>query len=300
MVICCERCGYAASKPYLLKRHLTKKTACKPLLCEIEINVLYNKYFPIKPETKHICDYCNKSFTNRHNKSRHMKQCSEQLKAMQDRITSLEKQLQTQTQPQTINTNTNTNTNTITNSFNTTNNIQINAFGKENMNYLLESPEFEKYVVNILKKKEHGFLEYVKDKYFHADHPENHTIKKPVKNDNIIISYNGNGWENNIADDISDKIIDDFEMDLNEFLNKLFNNEKIPKKYEFIYSHFKATVSYPLNFTHVWNNDDYEMEEDEIRDNVKIRKNIVKLLCVFLYENTKLAKEKNKQLVKRT
>jgi len=286
MVLICERCGYSTLKIYSMKRHLTKRTPCTPTLSDIEMSEIYAKLFPPKATTLFICEYCNKSFANRHNKLRHMKQCPNQLKAMQDKIATLEKQLKEAKAERRVST---INNGTITNSFNTTTNIQINPFGKENIDYLLNSPEFEKYVVNILKKKEHGFLQYIKDKYFHEDHPENHTIKKPIKNDAIVKCYNGNEWENNIINNITHTIMQGFESDFNEFLKKIHNKAEIPSKYLKCYISFNTAVTLPLNFNLIWNtNDDCEMDDDELQENNKIKKNILKLLFAFIYENTKL------------
>jgi hypothetical protein len=68
----CERCGYIPSYKHCLKSHLKKVHKCPPLLCDIDVTTLYNKYFPVKTPTRYKCTHCDKSFSSRQNKSRHI------------------------------------------------------------------------------------------------------------------------------------------------------------------------------------------------------------------------------------
>lgn len=61
----CERCGYIPSYKQCLQSHLKKVHTCPPLLCDIDVTTLYNKYFPVKTPTKYKCTHCDKSFSSR-------------------------------------------------------------------------------------------------------------------------------------------------------------------------------------------------------------------------------------------
>lgn len=287
MATCCERCGYNASKVFALKRHLTKKVPCLPILCDTDVTVLYNKYFPPKEITRFVCDYCKKCFANRHNKSRHMKNCSEQFNAMQTQIATLQKQLQdSKTMAHTIN---NSN-NTITNSYNTTNNIQLNAFGKENIQYLLESPDFEKYIINVLKKKRDGLLVLIEDIFFNAAHPENHTINKSVKNDKFIKCFDGEKWNSKLLCEVIEQILLALKINIGVLLHKIHHDDEdddtlpLYEKYKKIFRQFMLAVGDYLNYEFDWEH--YPIDEDDkFKDEQK--QNIILVVGRFLYEKTK-------------
>jgi hypothetical protein len=285
MATCCERCGYNTTKTFALKRHLTKKTPCLAVLCDVEVTELYNKYFPPKEVTPFVCDYCKKCFANRHNKSRHMKQCSEQFSAMQAQIATLQKQLQDKIQYiQNINGN-------VTNNYNTTNNnIQINAFGKENLQYLLESPDFENYIINILKKKREGLLILIEDMYFNPAHPENHTINKRVKNDKFISCFDGEKWNTKLLCEVMEEILLALNININTLLNKIHRDDDddnitpLYLKYKKIFRQFMSAVGDFLNFEFDWEH--YQADEDNKFKNEQ--RNMIELVFgQFLYERSK-------------
>ena len=66
----CLRCGYVTNLKANLKKHLKRKTICKPILQDISINqiLLHNNIISCK---KYICRYCNKELGSKQSKSRH-------------------------------------------------------------------------------------------------------------------------------------------------------------------------------------------------------------------------------------
>jgi len=97
------------------------------------------------------CSKCNKIFNNRNSRFKHERQCDN---------TSLVLYNNTQTPP-TITNNNNTTingNNNNTNSNNTINNtIFVNNFGKENIGYLLEHPDFVSFMNKCIEKKQKAF-----------------------------------------------------------------------------------------------------------------------------------------------
>ena len=111
----CSRCGYSTNHKMTMRRHLTRKNICKPILDDINIQKVFEKYFVNeKIECKHNvnimstkckhnvnilstlckqnvnilstlskehCRYCNKEFNTRQSRWRHEKKtCKEKNK----------------------------------------------------------------------------------------------------------------------------------------------------------------------------------------------------------------------------
>jgi len=83
------------------------------------------------------------------------------------------------------------NQNNIYNSNNTTNNIQINQFGKENIEYLNNE-----YFKKLLEKKniENAYINLTKDIHLRLDHPENRNIKITNLNSKNALIYENGKW----------------------------------------------------------------------------------------------------------
>jgi DNA-directed RNA polymerase subunit RPC12/RpoP len=176
----CERCGYKTNFLGNLKRHLQKNKSCDMNLSDISVETLYKKYnkeVEINKENemnKYNCEYCNKSFTTRQGKSQHKKICKQMQKDVQQkRIIELEKKveelskiIEPTTKDTYISVQGNNNT---TNSNNTNYNIQINAFGKEDISYI-KNDLFK--VLSYIKKNDEGVLNFIEDKHFNEKYPE--------------------------------------------------------------------------------------------------------------------------------
>jgi hypothetical protein len=188
----CKRCGYSTTLLYCLKKHLQRKKQCNPIVEDIEPSILYNKCFE-KDGKPYKCDFCDKRYIHASSTYKHKKTCVKKIE-----IETLQKQqLLNQQTATTINNTNNANTNTNTNSHNTitnNNNITINAFGKENIEYLKNNPNYKQIMMNCMAEKEHGVMKLLEYIYFNPDHPENQTVKKSIKKDNFIKLYDGKKW----------------------------------------------------------------------------------------------------------
>lgn len=85
----------------------------------------------------------------------------------------------------------NTSTHTV-NHLNNTTNIQINNFGKENLDYL-DSEYFKDLILN--NHIEKAYMKLTEDIYFHKDHPENKTIKIENLNNKYAFVYKEGIWK---------------------------------------------------------------------------------------------------------
>ena len=107
MLYKCKRCGFTSDQKNGLRRHLNKKTLCKPLIMDIEVDTLKydleekcviltpfeSKLNPTKSnqfnsKSKYTCSYCSKSYSTSSNMCKHMKICKikAEVKAEKDKI----------------------------------------------------------------------------------------------------------------------------------------------------------------------------------------------------------------------
>ena len=135
---------------------------------------------------------------------------------------------------------------TIQNNSITTNNININAFGKENLNYVSKE-----YIHGLIREGPYGSIrKLIKYIHFNPDHKENHNIKIPNKRDKYAMVYDGSMWQvknkknmiTTIADhaygviaehceDITskkfDRFRDDFESEESRYMKKLAEDTEL-------------------------------------------------------------------------
>ena len=169
---------------------------------EPKLNPIEPKLNPIEPklnhsECKYLCNNCKKPFSTSSNKSRHMKNCKKQIIVSNNKnednllkyITLIEKEnklikkenqvLRKEVEKLIDKVGGNT---TINN--NQQNNIYINNYGNENVEYLIKA-----CLDNLLKIPHSSVLNLIKDTYFNLDHPENHNIKIPSRKEKYAIVY---------------------------------------------------------------------------------------------------------------
>ena len=241
-MISCKRCGYSTTLLYDFKRHLQRKKQCNPVVEDIEPSILYNEYFEkdVKP---YKCDFCDKRYIHASSIYKHKKTCVKKTE-----IETLQKQqLLNQQTATTINNTNNANTNTNTNSHNTiTNNITINAFGKENIEYLKNNPNYKQIMMNCMAEKEHGVMKLLEYIYFNPDHPENQNVKKSIKKDNFIKLYDGKKWNLSFVDKGLSTILLKIETEFVAFLEKMEDEGTRVK--DPLMKRFMISVGYALDF----------------------------------------------------
>lgn len=201
-IIRCDRCGNSFTTIANLRKHFNRKNICEPLLKNIPIEELKEKYKVRKGCYK--CENCGKEYKSANGKYKHKKKCSKnpiiiekkenyKLKVELDKEVlkrkKLEKQVEilllekTEIQEQLKNNNigiiNNDNSkNTVNNTTNNDNRVTniniINNFGEENIEYLLKDENFIKKCIESPINSIHRYLDNV---HFNKDHPENTNIK---------------------------------------------------------------------------------------------------------------------------
>ena len=183
------------------------------------------------------CEICERQFTTRSAKSRHKRYVKCQPVDIQD------------VNPQIINndntTNNTTNNNNITNTTNnnTTNNIQnnndnkiihqhiqINAFGKENYDYLLDE---NRRLKKIIEDRSVFMQKMIEAIHFDKEHPENHNIFMTNLQSKHIMIHDGKKFVKALKDPTFDKLLQDKRKIVNgnvEDLELTLGNEKYIKE----------------------------------------------------------------------
>ena len=236
----CKRCGYSTTLLYDFKRHLQRKKQCNPVVEDIETSILYNEYFEkdVKP---YKCDYCDKRYIHISSTYKHKKTCVKKIE-----IETLQKQHLNQQIATTINNTNNANTNTNSHNTITNNNITINAFGKENIEYLKNNPNYKQIMMKCIAEKEQGVMKLLEYIYFNPDHPENQNVKKSIKKDNFIKLYDGKKWNLSFVDKGLSTILLKIESEFVAFLEKMEDEGTRVK--DPLMKRFMKSVGYALDF----------------------------------------------------
>ena len=216
----CFKCGiYKTNRKTDLQRHLNRKRSCvkmtqKRFKIEPYRTPNERKLNPIEPQKRNLnptelqkrkyeCCHCFKTFSTNSHMHRHMKHhCKEndknkkirdlekRLVDMEDRITKI------------------TTTNHIQN-YNTT--VHIHTHGREDISHL--GPCIRHLLTFIPSK---AITEFIGEKYFDAEHPENHTVKITNKKDKWIQVHNNGIWELRLRKNVIRNMIDNSFQDLND------------------------------------------------------------------------------------
>ena len=194
-IIQCDRCGINFTRLTSLRIHLKKKKTCEPILKNIPVLELINKYKVRKGCYK--CENCGKEYKSAVGKCKHKKKCLvnpviiekktiSKLETELDKEVSKRKELEKQVEQlilektqlqeahaRVIN-NDHSNTNNITTIGRDQNIIIVNNFGEENIEYLLKDENFIKKCIESPINSIHKYLDNV---HFNKEHPENRNIK---------------------------------------------------------------------------------------------------------------------------
>jgi hypothetical protein len=188
----CMRCGYESKRKDGMRRHLSRKFMCLPVLNNIDTKYMLTllesgNYINFQNEIYNfICKHCNKNFSTNFSLNRHLKDNH-------------------------INTNQNI-INNVTNNNIKINNIIVNNFGNENTDYLS---------INLFK----SLLTYprscipklIKQIHFNPEHPENHNIRIKNKKLKYAEIKENNGWKIQLKKTVLDDLVDFGYITLEEF-----------------------------------------------------------------------------------
>jgi uncharacterized C2H2 Zn-finger protein len=208
----CERCHYEAKQKIDYLRHLQKKNQCPANFSTISNEELLERLQQPKP---HVCEFCNKSFSHTKNLTRHCKDFHAALINSQN-TTQTHAHNTTTSSHNTTNTNTtqsHNNQSLNTNSLNTVNNptinINLNVFGQERIDYILEDTEFlTKCLKDVLRN---GITDIFKAVHLNNEVPENKNIKLKRQHHpkHVEVFMENEDGENDWVTKLADPIIED-------------------------------------------------------------------------------------------
>ena len=234
---------------------------CEPVLTQNESFLTQNEPFltqnepfltqksSISEKKTYFCEFCNKNFSSKSHLTRHIKlNCKakkekdkEELSADKKEIAELKGQINklidkvgNKTYHTHIGNTTNNNKTETNNTLNldnsVNNNVNLNVFGKENMEMVTD--EIKKEMIKGPFKMMPKLLEMI---YFNKDHPENHTMKLVNKNKDVMKIHDKDGWKLVDKKDTIDYVLEDKnyaidsyfeenEADFSKFVKKIYNN----------------------------------------------------------------------------
>ncbi len=253
----CRRCGYSTNHRSVFRKHLLRKNLCEANFDEVgryELLIDNNfvkeaQKYKIIPEcnpnvnlgvspNRHVCIHCGKEFKSRQGKYKHIKYyCKTKkeeidkdiiIKELRERNDELKNMIE-----KLINSKLNVNNGTINNNsakrdINTTNNIQINNYGSENIDYITD-----KVFKKLLQKPISAITRLIELKHFHPKHPENHNVKITNIHDKYAKIYQDKKWLIKHKKDVVEDLVENGYADFEEFkdLNEDELAEKIKEKY---------------------------------------------------------------------
>jgi hypothetical protein len=123
----------------------------------------------------------------------------------------------------------NSNTINTENSNNITQNIQINTFGQEKIDYL-DKEYFKNLIMN--QHIEKGYIQLIKDIYLNKEHPENKTVKVDNINNKYALVYNNDKWDTMLKSDLKEMLHKKNYTVLKMHYDKLKKSMSVPKREE--------------------------------------------------------------------
>ena len=216
-IIQCDRCSNTFSNMTNLRRHFNKKNICKPVLKDISIEELIEKYKVKKGCYK--CENCGKEYKSAVGKCKHKKKCllnpviiekknidklETELKSVKDDKQELEAKVQQllleKTQALEANAKIINNTNNShnnTNNYNTIN-VIIKNYGEEKE---MSEKEIKRLVEVAMKKCNNiagvpwdALNHVLQQKHFNPKYPENQNLKLTNISSPIMDVYTNNKW----------------------------------------------------------------------------------------------------------
>lgn len=181
----CPKCGQKFDKKDSLNKHLKQKISCDSPLRKFDC----------------LNEFCPQKFTSRQNRHVHMKTCKP--KQLVDDIKK-DNQLLRQAldcvggNVQNLNIDQSTNIDQLNQNIDQsiTLNVHVNCFGQENKDYIqkMTLDSIKQLLSN--KEEDEALRDYVKLLRMNPEHPENHNIRIPDENGNIMMKRTGKGWSN--------------------------------------------------------------------------------------------------------
>jgi hypothetical protein len=282
MIYKCSKCGYETNRLLNFQRHESRKIPCKnvfssnELLPNIECSKCLKNFSSYEHMKKHEskcdglhvlqCKICLKMFATRQGKHQHTKYVK--CVSPANNINNI-----------TINDNS-------TNITNITNNIRL-CFGSEILDKLCNEDEYMDKMDEYIKLLKYALPKALEDVYFNEKYPNNQTIKKERKNDNMVSVHVGhNKWEKRMTNDMMGTTLET----LHDYMEKYISEVQLTPLRRRRLQVFGREMA-KLNF---WATDSIEdkldidsYEEPSEETMKKEGKIVTKLLSDKIYEQTK-------------
>lgn len=190
----CPRCHYETHHLSCYKGHLQRKTTCEATYDNIAAETILENLQKSKEESKKFkCTFCDKRFGHRQSKYLHQRDCVGDKADMDisDRLKALEHLLSkasTAEQNVTIN--------------NITNNIQINAFNREDLSHISKP-----FLDRCVKRTNKGLVELVERMHFSDSASQNNNMRITNKKLPFIQTHNGNKWMLERKDKVLNEVV---------------------------------------------------------------------------------------------
>jgi hypothetical protein len=163
-------------------------------------------------------------------------------------------------------------------------NITINAIGNENTDYLLSKSDLQAYVNGLINSRMEGICDFMIQKHFHPEHPENHNIRKLRIKDDFIDCHDGQHWKPRFYQDALREVMKNICKDYEAFVMQVFdeggkiNHDSL--------NNFMKDIGEPLNMDFTCS--DYDWDYDMTPEEVEVRKQrLYKLACEYMYRHSK-------------
>jgi hypothetical protein len=229
----CNRCLKYFDRKYNYERHINDtKKPCHP---PIQSDVI--EELPDEKKNEHTCLHCHKTYSTKFNLNKHLKKChlaskvsnvnQEKEKFYQERIEHLESQVIELTKK-------------IGNTYNINQhldqsvhqqNIQINSYGNENLNYITPSQ-----VKQLISQPSTCLPQFIKMVHYHEEHPENHNVViDEIKESVIKTLKEKNSWDTSKFEEFVERftiekydqlcdLYDSDEVNVDEVVREKFEN----------------------------------------------------------------------------
>jgi hypothetical protein len=214
----CKRCGKIFDRKYNYERHIndTKKQ------CILIVPVQEDED---KKSTS--CPYCEKSYSAKYNLNKHLKKCimaskashiiEEKEKIYKEHIDHIEKKILELTKK--IGNTYSYNINQHLDQSVHQQNIQINSYGNENLNYITPSQ-----VEKLISHPSTCLPQFIKMVHYHEEHPENHNVLIENIKENIIKTLKEkNSWDTNRFEEF----VEQFTIEKYDQICDLYNSNEV-------------------------------------------------------------------------
>jgi uncharacterized C2H2 Zn-finger protein len=256
----CNRCIKIFNKKIDFTRHQNRKNPCKsikepilviPTILNIKPTILNTKPTKIIDKSDNYCNYCNKIFSHYNSLNRHIKnsckikkendnkkqiifdtlikdmnEIKEELNKQKEENNKLnQKILSLKKTKKIININNINNGAIVNGDINNTENIQLNAFGKENTDILNKID-----MVKVLKKGFFSTVELTEQMHFNSNIPENQNIYISNMRDKFTTIFDGKNWILKSTEIVIDELYDNkkviIEANIKDFTDSLLDTHQ--------------------------------------------------------------------------